>query len=232
MPDLVALMTDCQGFSVAIVARPPAAGRAGTWQATLPLPLGPKSRYCRSDHHPSRRGGVPWITRSNTFSTSPSCRGSGTTSSRTCPRRPRRRCTRAPASRSGPMTWRRCSPWRSSPRKCRQTDLSTFRSRWSTSTGCGGPRRCTARGGWRRRSVPRPGSTTSTRGPARPARTSPTPPCPRRTTTPPRASRSSPRRPAPASGAARWRSRRRCTGSTAKCGWSGRPTTRSPTAGC
>ena len=36
----------------------------------------------------------------------------------------------------------------------------------------------------------------------------------------------------PGSGAARWRSRPPCTGSPARCGWSGRPTTRSPTAGC
>ena len=36
----------------------------------------------------------------------------------------------------------------------------------------------------------------------------------------------------PASGAARWRSRARCTGWTSRCGWSGPPTTRSPTGGC
>ena len=36
----------------------------------------------------------------------------------------------------------------------------------------------------------------------------------------------------PASGAARSRSRARCTGWTSRCGWSGRLTTRSPTGGC
>ena len=53
-----------------------------------------------------------WIARSSTFCRNPRCPGSGTTSSPTCPRRRRRRCTRAPASRSAPTTWRRCSRWR------------------------------------------------------------------------------------------------------------------------
>ena len=44
--------------------------------------------------------------------------------------------------------------------------------------------RCSARTASRRRSAPRPGSTTSTRASPRPARTSRTPPCRRRTTTP------------------------------------------------
>ncbi|HUY52903.1 MAG TPA: SRPBCC family protein [Streptosporangiaceae bacterium] len=55
------------------------------------------------------RGGNPWTVRSSTCSRNPNCPGSGTTWFLTCrlPRRPR--CTRAPASRSGPMTSRRCS---------------------------------------------------------------------------------------------------------------------------
>jgi hypothetical protein len=49
-----------------------------------------------------------------------------------------------------------------------RTATSTSPARCSTSTGSGGRRRCTARTGWRRRSAPRPGSTTSTRA-SRPA---------------------------------------------------------------
>ena len=57
------------------------------------------------------------------------------------------------------------------------------RRRCSTSTGCGGRARSTARTGWRRRSARRRGSTTSTKGSPRPARTSRTPRCRRRSTT-------------------------------------------------
>lgn len=60
---------------------------------------------------------------------------------------------------------------------------------------------------------------------------SPTPPSRRPTTTPSRGRSGSPRRRAPGSGAARWRSRRPSTTSTARSGWSARPTTRSRTAG-
>ena len=60
---------------------------------------------------------------------------------------------------------------------------STSPTRSSTSTGSGGRRPSSGRGGWRRPSRPRPTSTTSTRASARRAATSRTPPSPRPTTT-------------------------------------------------
>ena len=63
------------------------------------------------------------------------------------------------------------------------SSTSTSPARCSTSTGCGGRARCSARTGWRRRSARRRGSTTSTRASPRPARTSRTPRCRRRSTT-------------------------------------------------
>ena len=100
---------------------------------------------------------------------------------------------------------------------------STSPTRCSTSTGCGGRRRCTARTGWRRRSARRRASTTSTRA-SRPAGSH------KPNTAVPQAfynaagrrHASSPPRPAPASGGRRSRSPARCSASSARSGRSAR----------
>ena len=61
---------------------------------------------------------------------------------------------------------------------------STSRARCSTSTGCGGRRRCSGRTGWRGARHPGPDLLQVRGRLARPARTSRTPPCRRPTTTP------------------------------------------------
>ena len=92
-------------------------------------------------------------------------------------------------------------------------------------------RRCIAPTGWSAPSARARASTTRTRVCLRPVRTSRTPPLPRPTTTPRRGARGSPPRPAPASGAARWRWPRSCSGWSARSTWCGSPTTRSRTGG-
>ncbi len=87
----------------------------------------------------------------------------------------------------------------------------------------------TAPGGSSASSTPRRTSTTSTRASRPPARTSPTPPSRRPTRTRRPGSAVLPPRPAPASGARRWPSPARCSDSSARCSWSARATTRSPT---
>ena len=119
-------------------------------------------------------------------------------------RRPPRRSTRAPASRSGRTTWRRCSRWRSSARRSRPSARSRSPSRSAMPTGSTARARSTAPTGSSARSIRRPTSTTSTRAAARPAATSRTPRSPRRSTTRSRASPGSRPRPAPGSGGVRW----------------------------
>ncbi len=94
------------------------------------------------------------------------------------------RCIPAPCSRSARTTWLRCSRWTSLRRKSARIATSTSPVRCSTCTGCGGPLRSIGPTGWRRHSIRRRASTTSTRARRRPARTSRIPLCRRRITTP------------------------------------------------
>ena len=144
--------------------------------------------------------------------------------------RPRRRCTPAPASRSAPRTSRRCSRW-----TLIRQEVSA--DRFIDDPGGGARRlpavaadaRSTGPAAWRRPSARRPGSTTSTRGSARPG--------PQAQHRGPagllqrqgRGYQRSPPRPGPGSGAARSPSPARSSASTARSGRSGPPTTRSRT---
>ena len=56
-------------------------------------------------------------------------------------------------SPSGRTTWRRCSRWRSSARRCPASARSRSRSRSATPTACTGRARCTAPTGSSRRSI-------------------------------------------------------------------------------
>ena len=107
---------------------------------------------------------------------------------------------------------------------------SRFPSRSATPTSCGAPRLCTVRGASSASSIRPPTSITSTRAGRPRGRISRTPPSPRPTRTRRPGSRSSRPRPAPASGARRSRSPASCSAWSARCGWSARATTRSPTA--
>ena len=148
-----------------------------------------------------------------------------------CPSRCSRRCTRAPRSPSAPTTWRRCSRWGSSRRRCRAEpwidipgEVLDILRLWRPTPLVRAERlEQAARHAGAHLLQGRVGV-------ARPGRTSRTPRCRRRSTTRPRAPRGSPPRPAPASGAPRWRSRARSSTSTARCTWCGRRSSRSRTA--
>ena len=114
-------------------------------------------------------------------------------------------------------------------RRSRPSPRSRSPTRCARSTSCGARRRCTARAASSASSIRRRTSTTSTRASRRPARTSPTPRSRRPTTT----REDGVRKLSTETGAGQWGSALafacRLMDWSARCSWSARATTRSPT---